>query len=67
MENKPTIEPIEITAKDLPLYCPGPNSPRWSMHPRVFLDITHAEDHTATCPYCSSKYVLKAGEKITGH
>lgn len=61
------ITPIEVTAKDLPLHCPGPNAPSWSMHPRVFLDIGHAENHTVTCPYCSTKYVLKEGEKIVGH
>lgn len=58
---------IEVTAKDLPLYCPGPNAPHWSMHPRVFLDIAHADNHTATCPYCSAKYKLKDGEKLKGH
>lgn len=33
-QNKDQV--IEVTAKDLPLYCPGPNSTRWNMHPRVF-------------------------------
>jgi len=64
-QNKDQV--IEVTAKDLPLYCPGPNSTRWNMHPRVFLDIAEAKDHLVTCPYCSTKYQLKAGEKIGHH
>ncbi|MFW2475030.1 hypothetical protein ACN4GJ_31985, partial [Burkholderia pseudomallei] len=32
---------IELTAKDLPAYCPNPAMPRWSAHPRVFIDVSH--------------------------
>ena len=31
-------EVIEVGAEDLPVFCPGPKAPLWSMHPRVFLD-----------------------------
>lgn len=58
-------KPIIITAEDLPLHCPGSNAPQWSMHPRVFLDIT--DTGTVTCPYCSATYQLKEGEKGHGH
>ena len=32
-------EVIEVGAEDLPVFCPGPKAPLWSMHPRVFLDV----------------------------
>jgi uncharacterized Zn-finger protein len=38
--------------------------PRWSNHPRVFIDVTHGE---ARCPYCSTRYKLRDGEVIKGH
>jgi uncharacterized Zn-finger protein len=54
----------EITAKDLPLHCPTAAVALWSSHPRVFLDI--AETGQVACPYCGTKYRLKAGE-VMGH
>lgn len=65
--SKKMVTSIEVTAKDLPLHCPGANSPQWNMHPRVFLNIADADNHRVTCPYCSTTYVLKAGEKIKNH
>lgn len=56
---------IEITAKDLPLYCPTKEVALWSSHPRVFLDIT--ETGYAMCPYCGTKYRLKPGEHVGHH
>jgi uncharacterized Zn-finger protein len=55
---------IEITAKDLPLHCPTDEVALWCSHPRVFLDI--AETGRAMCPYCGTRYRLKAGE-VVGH
>ena len=55
---------IEVTAKDLPLHCPTSQVALWCSHPRVFLDI--AETGHAMCPYCGTKYRLKAGE-VVGH
>jgi uncharacterized Zn-finger protein len=55
---------VELTAKDLPAYCPNPAMPRWSAHPRVFIDVTHGE---ARCPYCSTRYKLRDGEVLKGH
>ena len=52
---------VQLSAKDLPAFCPNPNMPRWSTHPRVFLDITHGE---ARCPYCGTRYKLKDGETV---
>ena len=44
---------IEVTAADLPLHCPTPQTPVWSMHPRVFLDVAKAGE--MLCPYCGTK------------
>lgn len=63
-------EKIDVTVVDLDdasytsAYCPNPNMPLWSSHPRVFLDFK--ENGEAKCPYCSTVYRLKPGSK-TGH
>jgi len=51
-----TRAPIDVTAHDLPLYCPLPDAPLWAGHPRVFLDVVHSGE--AVCPYCSAHYVF---------
>ncbi len=56
---------IEVTAKDLPLHCPTDAVALWASHPRVFLDI--AKTGEAVCPYCGTKYKLKAGEHVKQH
>ena len=56
---------IEITAKDLPLHCPTAEVALWCSHPRVFLDVS--ETGKAMCPYCGTKYRLKAGEVVYQH
>jgi uncharacterized Zn-finger protein len=55
---------VEVTAHDLPLSCPMPNSPQWSSHPRVSIDVSHGP---AKCPYCGTHYRLKAGETVRAH
>ena len=57
--------PVEVDAKDLPVYCPNPSMPLWSSHPRVFLDI--ADTGAAMCPYCGTRYVLRGGPHKGGH
>jgi len=47
----------EVTAADLPLHCPMPDTTLWDSHPRVFLPIE--ETGEAKCPYCGALYVLK--------
>ena len=59
------VKEIEVTAKDLPLHCPTEAVAAWSSHPRVFLDIV--ETGQVACPYCGTKYKLKAGEHIKQH
>lgn len=54
------LNEIEVLAQDLPLHCPTPEVAIWSSHPRVFLDV--AKTGHANCPYCGTKYKLKAGE-----
>ncbi len=55
---------VEVTAADLPLHCPTAKTPVWSLHPRVFLDVTRSGE--VLCPYCSTHYVYK-GEPVKGH
>lgn len=59
------VKEFEVTAKDLPLHCPTNEVALWASHPRVFLDIA-ATGH-ATCPYCGTNYILKAGEHVKHH
>lgn len=59
-----TTRRIDVTAADLPLHCPLPDSPLWSRHPRVFLDVL--KTGKAVCPYCSTEYTF-SGEKPKGH
>ncbi len=55
---------VEVTERDLPVHCPMPGTPVWSMHPRVFLDV--AGEGELICPYCGTRYVYK-GEAPRGH
>ena len=59
------IKQIEVSVKDLPLYCPTAAVAVWSSHPRVFLDI--AATGQVACPYCGTKYKLKSGEQVKQH
>jgi len=56
---------VEVTAKDLPVYCPNPAMPLWSSHPRVFLDFEAGGE--AMCPYCGTRYRLGGGPGKTAH
>jgi len=56
---------VEVSAKDLPLHCPTDEVVLWSSHPRVFLDVLKTGQ--VACPYCGTKYKLKAGEVLTHH
>jgi uncharacterized Zn-finger protein len=61
---------VEVLAADLQgpgvVFCPNPKMPLWSNHPKVFIDV--ATTGEGWCPYCSTVYKLKAGEKVThGH
>lgn len=56
---------VEVTSQDLPLHCPTDAVALWCSHPRVFLDL--GANGTAMCPYCGTKYRLKAGEAAKHH
>lgn len=56
---------IEVSAKDLPLHCPTDEVALWCSHPRVYLDLS--ETGKVSCPYCGTKYQLKAGETASHH
>lgn len=60
-----TQREIEVTAHDVPLCCPMPDMVQWNSHPRVYLDI--ASKGEVLCPYCGTRYRLKAGEVIKAH
>ena len=63
--SKPALPIIEVTTKDLPLYCPNPAMPLWSSHPRVFLDV--AGEGESMCPYCGTRYRLTGSAQKRGH
>lgn len=52
-----TIDVVYVNPDELPVYCPGPNAPLWSMHPRVYIEIE--ANKTAHCPYCGAAYQLR--------
>lgn len=56
---------VEVTEKDLPLHCPTPDTPKWNLHPRVFLDVVDAG--TIRCPYCSTVYKFVGKPPTTHH
>jgi uncharacterized Zn-finger protein len=60
---------IEVVAADLQgpgvITCPNPKMALWSNHPKVFIDV--ASTGQGKCPYCSTVYQLKAGEKVHAH
>ncbi|HEY6093994.1 MAG TPA: zinc-finger domain-containing protein [Gallionellaceae bacterium] len=45
---------IEISAADLPLYCPREEQTVWNGHPRVALAVEKLG--VVRCPYCSTLY-----------
>ncbi|MDE3061342.1 MAG: zinc-finger domain-containing protein [Pseudomonadota bacterium] len=53
-----------IESASLEVACDGGNGPLG--HPRVFLHID-PDSGEVTCPYCSRTYVLKAGQRASGH
>ena len=57
--------PVELDADDLPAFCPNRKMPIWSGHPRVYLPVTPGAGQT--CPYCSTRYVLKPGVQPHSH
>lgn len=56
---------VVVNGDDLPLHCPGDRSPLWSMHPRVFLDVT--KTGSVRCPYCGTIYKLAPGAVAHSH
>ena len=46
-----------ISKQDLPVSCPLPSASQWNAHPRVFLTLD--DEGKATCPHCSTVYILK--------
>ncbi len=55
---------VEVTAEDLPLYCPTPDMALWNAHPKVVIPVQ--VEGEARCPYCGTLYKFK-GELQSGH
>lgn len=55
---------IEISAADLPLYCPKDENGVWNGHPRVALAVEKLG--VVRCPYCSTLYRY-TGPASSGH
>ena len=56
---------VEVSASNVPVFCPNPAMPLWSSHPRVFLHF--AENGEARCPYCGTRYRLRDGAARKAH
>ncbi|GIX24775.1 MULTISPECIES: zinc-finger domain-containing protein [Caldimonas] len=69
MSSNQPLPVVELSARDLQghgvVFCPHPQMPLWSAHPKVYIDV--ATTGEGKCPYCSTVYRLKAGEKVHGH
>lgn len=59
----PAFETIEVSS--VKVACDGGKGPLG--HPRVYLNM--GDKGAIDCPYCSRRYVLKSGAKVTadGH
>jgi uncharacterized Zn-finger protein len=55
---------VAVAPRDLPVFCPNPQMPLWSSHPRVFLDVEATGE--ARCPYCGTRYRLEGGPRKGG-
>ncbi|MGB3836596.1 zinc-finger domain-containing protein [Castellaniella sp.] len=58
-------EPVVVGAEDLPVFCPGPKSPLWCMHPRTYIEVV--KNGVAKCQYCGTEYILREGDHPHGH
>jgi uncharacterized Zn-finger protein len=72
MSSAKSVDAIELLATDLNaqggVFCPSPKAQMklWNSHPKVYLDVAHSG--AAQCPYCGTRYQLKAGEVVShGH
>lgn len=55
MSTQTTVQDfIEVSAEDLPLYCPPPGKNLWNAHPQVIIPVEKLG--VARCPYCSTLY-----------
>ncbi len=62
--NHITQRTVEVTAADLPLFCPTADMSLWNSHPRVFIAVEQTGE--ARCPYCGTLYKF-TGEPPRGH
>ena len=56
---------VVVKPNQLPAFCPNPQMPLWSWHPRVYLDV--GPTGKAMCPYCGTLYELEGGPLKHGY
>ena len=56
---------VDVSAAEVPVFCPNPTMPLWSSHPRVFLHFD--PNGEARCPYCGTGYRLVSGPAAGNH
>lgn len=56
---------IELSASELPAFCPNPSMLLWASHPRIFLDVVNESE--AMCPYCGTRYRLQRNAHVRDH
>lgn len=47
---------IEITEKDLPVYCPIDDKNIWQFHPKIYLNCNDKKNNKIRCPYCNTEF-----------
>ena len=47
---------VEVTADELPMHCPTPETSLWNSHPRVYIPLEDSPE--AACSYCGTVFRL---------
>jgi len=47
---------VEVTADELPMSCPMPETSAWNSHPRVYIPLEDSPE--AKCSYCGTVFRL---------
>lgn len=47
---------VEVTADELPMHCPTPETSLWNSHPRVYIPLEDSPE--ASCSYCGTVFRL---------
>lgn len=47
---------VDVTADELPMHCPTPDTALWNSHPRVYIPLDDTPE--AACAYCGTIFRL---------